>query len=260
MPEETIANTEIHLWHVNQPDFDLHDIQGSCLSWLTESEELRYRRYQIDRHRKQFLLGRILMRTVLSRYDSTIEPANWCFIQNEYGKPAIHPQQQSKPLYFNLSHSGKRLVLAVACFPDIGVDVERSDKSRRVEAIAGRYFSSKECEALLQMPKEQQQSRFYDLWTLKEAYIKACGLGLVIPLQHFSYSFSDAGMLAIEFDASREDDVKAWRFWQPDIGADYKLALAARVNKPELEHKILSWQMCSLDTVEPIETIIHRSG
>jgi 4'-phosphopantetheinyl transferase len=260
MPEMTIANTEIHLWRINQLDFDLHEIQGSCLSWLTEPEKSRYYRYQFDRHRKQFLLGRILIRTALSRYDSAIEPANWRFIQNEYGKPAIHPQQQSKPLYFNLSHSGGRLVLAVACFPDIGVDVECSDKSRRLEAIAGRYFSSKECKSLLEMPKEQQQSRFYDLWTLKEAYIKACGLGLAIPLQHFSYSFSDIGKLAIEFDAQREDDIKAWRFWQPLIDADYKLALAARVNEPELEYNIVSWQMHSLDTVEAVETIIHRSS
>ena len=75
-------------------------------------------------------------------------------------------------------------------FKDIGVDVECARKPRRVEAIAQRFFSDLEATQLLSLPGDQQQSRFYDLWTLKEAYIKACGMGLAIPPDHMAFQMA----------------------------------------------------------------------
>ncbi len=259
MSEVTIASSEIHVWHADQADFELADLHASCISWLTDAEFERYQCYQFDRHRKQFLLGRVLVRSALTYHDQSIDSEAWRFSKNKYGKPAIHPEQQSKSLYFNLSHSGERLVLALANFADIGIDIEHSVKLRKIEAVADRYFSRLEVEALVGLAAAQQQIRFYELWTLKEAYIKACGMGLAIPLQHFAYSFPTPGNISIKFDAQRDDDEKFWQFWQLAAGDDYTLSMAARAGVEGARHKIRSWKMAGLGSVVAIETTVLRA-
>lgn len=244
-----IEESEIHLWQLEQADFELASLQSECLAWLTDSELKRYRRFQFDRHRKQLLLGRVLMRVALSNYDKSIAPASWNFIHNHYGKPAISAEQNCASLYFNLSHSAEKVVLAVSRFENIGVDIECAKKPRRIAAIAQRYFSDIEAAQLLALPEDQQQSRFYDLWTLKEAYIKACGMGLAIPLQHFSYGFAGDNELTVEFDPRRNDAQGAWQFWQPAAGDDFKMAVAAKAGGDGLAHSLSGWRLVGLDRV-----------
>jgi 4'-phosphopantetheinyl transferase len=254
-----IEESEIHLWQLEQGDFELSSLQSECLSWLTESEIKRFQRFQFDRHRKQLLLGRVLMRVALSSYDRSIAPASWNFTHNDYGKPAISEEQNSASLYFNLSHSAEKVVLAVSRFKDIGVDVECARKPRRIAAIAQRYFSDKEAGQLLILAKDRQQSRFYDLWTLKEAYIKACGMGLAIPLQHFSYGFAGDDRLTVEFDARRNDMEGAWQFWQLSAGPDFKLAVAAKAGAEGLVQSLSGWRLVGLDKVLEQEVQVIRS-
>ncbi len=259
MKEMRIEESEIHLWQLQQGDFELSSLQSECLAWLTESELKRFQRFQFDRHRKQLLLGRILMRVALSSYDRSIAPASWNFTHNDYGKPAISEEQNSESLYFNLSHSAEKVVLAVSRFKDIGVDVECARKPRRMAAIAQRYFSDKEAGQLLILPEDQQQSRFYDLWTLKEAYIKACGMGLAIPLQHFSYGFAGDDGLTVEFDARRNDMEGAWQFWQISAGSDFKLAVAAKADAQGLVQSLSGWRLVGLDKLLEQEVQVIRS-
>ncbi len=255
-----IEKSEVHFWQVEQADFDLTSLQEECLAWLKESELKRFQRYQFDRHRKQLLLGRVLMRVALSSYDRSIAPASWDFIQNQYGKPAISAEQNRASLYFNLSHSAEKVVLAVSRFENIGIDVECARKPRKVAAIAQRYFSDEEAAQLLALPEDQQQSRFYDLWTLKEAYIKACGMGLAIPLQHFSYDFVGDDRLAVAFDARRDDVASAWQFWQLSAGADFKLAVAAKAGEEGLTHTLSAWKLAGLDKIIEQEIEVVRSS
>jgi 4'-phosphopantetheinyl transferase len=220
-----LERNEIHLWQIDQNSFSLQELESVCLAWLTDNERQKLQRYQFDEHRKQLLSARFLLRNVLSKYQTEISPGRWQFSSNEYGKPEISAAQQRNNLFFNLSHSGDKVVMALAKQPDVGVDIEYSGKSRRVKKIASRYFSSIETSSLLALPKTQWLDRFYDLWTLKEAYIKACGMGLAIPLGDFSYSIEEE-RLGIDFAESRDDNADSWQFWQLDAGDDYKLSLA----------------------------------
>jgi 4'-phosphopantetheinyl transferase len=255
--ELQIEENEIHLWQLNQADYDLSSLQSECLAWLTEPELQRFRRFQFDRHRKQLLLGRALMRTALSIYDSSIAPADWIFTQNKFGKPFIG-NSGADSLYFNLSHSAGKAVLAVSRCEQVGVDIESANKARRIAAIAKRYFSEREAAALLSLPESLQHSRFYDLWTLKEAYIKACGMGLAIPLQHFSFEFLAEDRLGVAFDAQRNDDESAWRFWQISAGADYKLAVAAKVGAQRPEFALSSWSLNALNEYHAEDVSVVR--
>ena len=259
MKEMRIEKSEIHLWQLEQEDFDLSSLQRHCLAWLTELELKRFQRLQFDRHRKQLLLGRVLMRVALSNYDRSVAAASWNFTHNDYGKPAISEEQNSASLYFNLSHSVEKVVLAVSRFKDIGVDVQCARKSRRIAAISQRYFSGTEADELLILPEEQRQSRFYDLWTLKEAYIKACGKGFTIPLQHFSYGFLGDDKLTVEFDAQLYDVESMWQLWQLSAGPDFKLAIAAKTGKEGLVHRLSGWRLIGLDKFFEQEVQVIRS-
>jgi len=260
IPMMEIKTSEIHVWQLEQSDFKLSVLQSECLEWLTENENRRFQRYQFDRHRKQLLLGRVLLRVALSSYDHSLAPASWNFTYNEYGKPAISAEQNHGSIFFNLSHSAERVVLAASRFEPIGIDIECARNARRIEAIAQRYFSQQEVTALQGLPIDEQQARFYDLWTLKEAYIKACGMGLAIPLQHFSYGFVAQKGLSITFDAQRRDDANAWQLWQLGAGSEYRLALAARVGNSKPQHKLLAWRLAGLDQIIPEDVEILRSN
>lgn len=255
-----IIDSEVHLWHCRHADFSLHELKQQCLRWLTDEERLRFQRFYFDRHRKQLLLGRFLIRSVLSQYLEAFAPPKWCFVQNDHGKPALDPAQNSRGLYFNLSHSGDRLVLAISKLETIGVDIESSDKPRRVSRIAQRFFSRQEAADLLALNQSQRLHRFYQLWTLKEAYIKACGLGLAIPLQQFSYAFPVAGQIEITFDRTREDDALRWQVWQFDIPGNYQLALAVKSDSGDQVCSISSWNLPDLEQFYSLDTCISGSN
>ena len=250
-----LSNSEIHLWLADHHDFDGLELQNECLSWLSEEELCRLNRYVFERHKKQFLLGRMLVRNALSRY-SNISPQYWRLTENQYGKLFVESNQE-KSLFFNLSHASDRLVLAVSRVDQLGVDIEASDKLRKIVKIAMRHFSNSEVEELVSLPDSQQLSRFYELWTLKEAYIKARGFGLVIPLNQLTFAFSE-DRLILHFSREIEDDPLAWQIWQIYTPASYKLALALR-NEREIT-SINSYRFMTVnDWVSEKTSIIRKS-
>jgi 4'-phosphopantetheinyl transferase len=181
-----IQQTDVHLWYV----FDEQINDPGLLSryqWLLNAKEnKRKKRFWFLKHRRQYLVSRALVRCVLSNYIAEVLPQDWQFSYNKFGKPFIDCLSTELPLQFNLSHTDKLIVMAVTLNNDIGVDVEYVSRKRKTIELADRYFSTVEAEHLHDLSKEKQRERFFELWTLKEAYIKACGMGLSIPLNHFS--------------------------------------------------------------------------
>ncbi len=248
-----LTETQIDLWFANEASFDFDELTSHCLDWLTERDVARYERFYFERHRKEFLLGKVLVRTVLSEYGG-LNPSQWKFIENEYGKPALAVGQNGSSIYFNLSHSGDRLVMAVGKHEFLGIDIERSDRKRRVKKIADRYFSARELQPLLELEELAQQERFYDLWTLKEAYIKARGMGLALSLKQFGFDFETGELISLYLDPEMDDNVDGWQFWQLDAGAEYKLALAVKAG--DLITNINSYHRSSLREYDTMATSI----
>lgn len=233
----------IHVWVANQSEFDLEFLGTNCLHWLQEEEARRFFRLRANRHKLQLLLGQFMVRTLLSAYHPEVAPANWSLVKNVYGKPALNQTSHPLPFFFNLSHSQGRLVVAVARKDGIGVDIEFCSRTRRFTRIANRYFASEEVRGLLAVADHQKQERFYRLWTLKEAYIKARGLGLAIPLQKFSFSYADSGEIFVAFEKQLGDDPNAWQFWQKNLDQNYMLAVANMrgKNQPDLQLDLRSF-------------------
>jgi len=251
-----LEDSDIHLWYADQAEFNVSELEENCITSLTDQEAERYQRYTSERRRKQFLLGRMLIRRTLSQY-AELPPAAWKFVENDYGKPTIEIAGKGHALFFNLSHSGDRLVLAIANNESIGVDIESRNKPRRLLKVADRYFSPTEVADLFALSEAEQLSRFYDLWTLKEAYIKACGLGLAISLQHFSYSFPSDRRILVDFSAERNDDAAQWQFWLIDPGGPFKMGLAIKSGLNKIT-KIQSRKYLALEEIITVDTDIVR--
>ena len=193
---------------------------------LDESEKMRFDRFKVEGARTEFLVGRALLRSVLSLYAGDIAPAEWRFATNEYGRPhACHPLPA--PVQFNLSHT--RGLVALITGPDerIGVDVEWIGRGAPSRDVARRYFTAREADEIEAVTEESERSeRFFALWTLKEAYIKARGMGLALPLDAFTFDCSGPD-IGVRFDRARIEDVgERWHLERRILGRDHRLALA----------------------------------
>ncbi|MCA1586150.1 MAG: 4'-phosphopantetheinyl transferase superfamily protein [Acidobacteria bacterium] len=128
-------------------------------------------------------------------------------------------------LRFNLSHTHGLVACVAAVGCDVGVDVEWMDRALTND-IAERFFSPHEAAELRRLPDAEQSRVFFDYWTLKEAYIKARGLGLAIPLDQFSFRLRPPAPPAIAFEPALDDDPARWQFAQTTPTPRHRLGLA----------------------------------
>ncbi len=157
-------------------------------------------------------MTRVLVRTVLSRY-VPVDPRDWVFGTNAYGRPyALNQQAEDMRLTFNLSHTHSMIVLGVTAGRALGVDVENIRSHSVSMGMADRFFSPLEAGVLANTPSHRQQYRFFEYWTFKEAYIKARGMGLQLPLDKFSFDYPDDSRVQIPIDQALGDDPARWRF------------------------------------------------
>src|SRR5262249_12645966 len=150
-------------------------------------EEQRMRRFRFDEDRRRYLLGRGLLRLLLGHY-LELTPDLLRFDYTPFGRPHLAAGLAPQLLEFNVSHSGELILIAVAAGRSLGIDVEQIRADVEVKAIAARFFSPSEQEALGRLAEGQQVEAFFDCWTRKEAYIKAKGDGLSLPLDQFDVS------------------------------------------------------------------------
>ena len=158
---------EIHLWTAS---LDAPDVCIAAMRALLSDDELdRAGRFHFEKDRTAFVLSRGFLRTILGRYLG----GEVRFVYGSHGKPALDPAGPC----FNLSHTGALVILGLTLESEIGVDVERIRSIENRDAIAERYFSPSEYGQAL------SDEVFFQCWTRKEAYIKAVGGGLSIPLK-----------------------------------------------------------------------------
>ncbi|MGR5001077.1 4'-phosphopantetheinyl transferase family protein [Vibrio celticus] len=191
-----MENPIVDLWLCSLSNLnDQPDIVSQLQKRLTTDEIAKVERYRMPSSQTQALYVRNYLRKVLSSY-SDLMPEAWRFEYGEKGKPSLAAEQQFKTgLNFNISHSKEHLLIAV-CQREgkpvqLGVDIEHARSSTNIDSIMKHYFSDKELADLLELSKELQRERFFDLWALKESYIKATGKGLATSLRSFSFDFSN---------------------------------------------------------------------
>lgn len=151
-------------------------------SYLSQDEIDRADRFHFEELRNHFVVSQGKLRQTLAAYLG-LHPSSIRFLRNEFGKPAIAAEGIRAP-FFNLSHSGGLAALAVCDAVDVGVDIE-AVRPTPVEDIPASFFSEAETKDLLAMEEADRRAGFFRCWTRKEAFIKAVGKGLSLPLNSF---------------------------------------------------------------------------
>ena len=193
---------------------------------LSDEERARRERFRFERDRHLYLVAHALVRDRLSALTG-LPPRALQFESGEHGKPELVSPGAATGVRFNLSHTHGLVACAVGLHDDLGVDVEHRDRTVELEQVARSVYSPAELEGLLALEGRARRVRFFQLWTLKEAYIKAVGQGLSMPLKQITLS---VGGPEISLDLSQSDlgDGADWCLTLAEPGADHQLAVAVR--------------------------------
>jgi 4'-phosphopantetheinyl transferase len=201
------------------------DLQLAYLGLLSEPERAKWRRFVAQDAQLQYLVSRALVRTTLSRYAEVPEHA-WQFETNRYGRPYISQPRDLRDIQFNLSNTTGLVVCAVTKDSDIGIDVENFTRNLDTDALAPTVFAPMElADVFAQRTPEDRRNRFFSYWTLKEAYIKARGMGLSLPLDAFWFDLAGPSPLLHVTDRC-PDTPERWRFRQYAPTAAHRMAVA----------------------------------
>jgi 4'-phosphopantetheinyl transferase len=184
-----IREDEAHVWLA---DLNLEPTLLENLKNALSTDELdRANRFHFDKDRHHFIAGRGFLRVILGRY-LKLNPDSLKFIYTPHGKPKFANEVDYSYLKFNLSHSHGLALYAITLGREIGIDIERVRTNLSFEKIGKRFFAPAEIEALLALPPSERIEGFFNCWTRKEAYIKAIGGGLFIPLSPFEVTLNPA--------------------------------------------------------------------
>jgi len=216
---------EVQLWRV-----DLEAMAPEETRWqklLSEEELTRAGRFHFQRDRRGFTAARAMLRSILAAYLGCT-PRALNFVYSKKEKPSLGPEHSAGGIAFNVSHSGGIALLAFSRGRDVGVDVEHLRHDFDLEAIACRFFSAQEQSQLAALPAQVRVDAFFRCWTRKEAYIKATGDGLSLPLSQFDVSLAPGQRDALL--ATRPDAAEAgkWLLREVPAGSGHVAALCVR--------------------------------
>jgi 4'-phosphopantetheinyl transferase len=208
------------IWHW---PLDVSALEVADLKKVLSPDEMeRAERYRFDQHRNEFILTRAVLRIVLASYTAQ-SPESLSFDYSAQGKPAL--KNGPPDLRFNVSHTEGLAVLALVREREIGVDAERIRPQPDAQKLAKRFFSAREQLFLGKLSGDELQRAFFRCWTRKEAYIKAKGEGLSIPLHAFDVSLEEDQPAALV--GTRPDPTEAgrWTLYDLSVGQGYAAAL-----------------------------------
>jgi len=218
---------EVHVWYAFTDKTQDEGLVASCVDILAPSELERHTRFLRDSDRHEYLVAHALLRLSLSRF-AGVAPRAWEFEVNEYDKPEVAAPEVA--IRFNISHTRGLVACAVTREVDVGVDVEFDGRVEDVLALGASVFSPAEMRDLRSLPPHQQRRRFFEYWTLKEAYIKARGMGMSLPLDKFTFVLAPDESVSIQIEPELNDDPRDWQFKQAMPSDHHHLALAVRAS------------------------------
>lgn len=169
----------------NNIDFWLADCENEdidyCRLFLNQAELARAQRFKTELLQRRFIIARAMLKRILARYQK-ISAKNLVFELSPYGKPFISGQNEQADLAFNISHSTDKLVVVVAKTQRLGVDIEQHKSTASLPDLVKKCFAKSEQDYWGSLPKSSQVINFYNIWTRKEAFVKAVGRGIALGL------------------------------------------------------------------------------
>lgn len=230
IPERELAAGEAHVWSLSL-DIGQNSL-ASVAAFLSPDEKKRADRFRFEVSRNRFVAGRGLLRVILGRY-CDVAPEGLRFDYGPSGKPELTPgtgaRRTGAALHFNLAHSEGVGVLAITQTGPVGVDVEQIRRLLEFKALVGQFFSAREAAEYSRLPWEQQPAAFFNLWTRKEALLKATGEGIGHSLGRVEVSFLPGEPARVISLPAEQWAGGAWSLADLSISPAYAAALALPV-------------------------------
>jgi 4'-phosphopantetheinyl transferase len=219
---------EVQIWHwpLHASPQEVKDLR----ELLSEDERERVEGYRFDKHRNEFILTRSTLRILLSSHVGT-RPEKLRFAYSALGKPAL--DDSLTDLRFSVSHTDGRAILALVKGREVGADVERVRPEPDAQKLAKRFFSAREGLFLEKLSGHELVDAFFRCWTLKEAYVKAKGGGLSIPLHDFDVSLVNDCPSALLQTRPDAGEAERWTLHSLTIVPGYAAALAVANTEDE---------------------------
>ena len=225
----TLLPNETHVHYVTKESPE-HDLLSGDFHLLSPQERERMARFKFEDVRAQYGRTRALVRRLLSAYAPGVEPEEWAFGEGAKGKPFVSGPRAG--LYFNVTHTPGLIACAVAAVPEIGLDAELVSREVDFAGVARHSFAPDEIALLSTLSGTELREKFFYLWTLKEAYVKARGLGFSMGVSKFSFAGSAArgGEPEVVFDASLGERSSDWKFESLVPAPGHLLAVALKTS------------------------------
>lgn len=234
----SLTAAEVHIWTAHVPRSVGSDLEGM----LSGVEQKRANRFRFNKHRSAYVFAHAVLRDVLSRYlQCTAREIQ--FGENAFGKPFIADQNNAKIPEFNLSHAGLVVLVAISRNRRIGIDVEEIRALNDFQSIARRHFTRREYAYIFDQPIEDRNREFFRCWTRKEAYTKATGKGLSIPLDSFD-TLLGPGQPVDSWICVVDGHGRKWFLKDIEAPRNYMAAIAVEDGIDRLVH--LQWKAGSI--------------
>jgi 4'-phosphopantetheinyl transferase len=215
-----LAAHEVHVWRARPASIATPEQHAQARAVLSVDERSQLDRFVLERPRQEYLAAHVLVRTTLSRY-ADVAPEAWEFRTGPWGRPELVAPNAPIRLRFNLTHTDGLVACAVTRDRDVGIDAEARGRRPTTPDLADHFFAPAEAAALRALPEPMRSARFLDYWTLKEAYIKARGMGLAIPLDRFWFDLDGAELAFTALD----DEPARWWFARLALGPQHVAAV-----------------------------------
>ena len=213
---------QVHVWYALTEPLAEPAI-AAARDQLSPAERARCDRFRFERDRRDFAVAHALLRHALTVHEG-VPASPWSFEDGLHGKPFLTPGQSA--LEFNVAHTNGLVACVLTTVGPVGVDVESLDRAVNGDEVADRYFSPQEIQALRALAGVEPQARFIELWTLKEAYLKAIGTGLSHALSDFGFELN--GRSALRFSAPPGTVSTDWQFALFAPSVRHRMAVAVR--------------------------------
>lgn len=225
MDLETAKTRDVEVWLISCGP----SIGSDCSGVLSPDERERANRFHRDVDRNRFRAVHTAMRMILAEY-LNVGPQEVLFSSAAGVKPQLDTRFSGAGIQFNLSHSSELALLAVAKGARVGVDIEWIKPEFPTDEVATRFFSAAEVAVLNTLPADERVEAFFSCWTRKEAYVKALGEGLSVPLDSFDVAFGSQSAAALVRVRDNPGELSRWSMYDLNVPKDYKAALVVEGN------------------------------
>lgn len=203
----------VDVWVLGADALARGDLLAAYDELLSPDERARRDGFRHGTDRRAYVAAHGLVRTALSRRSPATAPPDWRFRTTSHGRPEVDGGGHTARLRFNIAHTGTAVACVVADGVDCGVDVEDVTRAADVDLLAHGTLTADERRAVTTAPDHERRAAFFGYWTLKEAYGKARGIGMVVPFDSCGFTLRGDAIRLVPHP-SLDDDVTAWRFAQ----------------------------------------------